>query len=495
MYLGDYINGSFDCFEDKNESFKVISPSDHGDLIGTIDAKFLNADKAIESASKAFKTWSELDLSKRVVYLNRLAKIFDSKRDDFAKIISRETGKPLWESRAEASALSGKINITTEHSIKLVKEEKIKNALPKVDGVIRYKAKGVMAVIGPFNFPAHLPNGHIAPALLTGNTVVFKPSDKTPFTGQLMAECYEQANFPKGVFNLVQGKAEMGKRLASHTNVDGVLFTGSYDVGLKIKQDTITHYWKTLALEMGGKNTSIVWQDAQLDKAVFESLMGGFLSAGQRCSCTSILFVHENIYDDFLHKFYEAAKKIKIGHWEEEDVFMGPLISNESVEKYITFQQIAVREGAECIMRGKRLEMKTPGNYVSPSIHTMKNYNSDSIYLTQEIFGPNVAIIKINDLNHTLACINSSHFGLVCSIFTKSKALYEKAYKTLNVGLLNWNRTTNGASSRLPFGGTKKSGNHRPSAHHAVYYCTSPMASLEDHTDYNKIVLPPGMSL
>ncbi|MGH1467440.1 MAG: succinylglutamate-semialdehyde dehydrogenase [Bdellovibrionales bacterium] len=495
MYLGDYINGKFDKCEDKNEHFEVKSPSDHNDIIGSVDVKFANVDKAVDAASKAFKTWSRLELTERVQYLKKLSEIFLSRKEDFAKIISRETGKPLWESRTEAGAICGKINITIEHSMKLVDDEKIENALPGVDGVIRYRPKGVMSVIGPFNFPAHLPNGHMVPALLTGNTIVFKPSDKTPFTGQLMAECYEEAGFPEGVFNLVQGQVETGKRLVSHRDVDGVLFTGSYDVGLKIKQDTITHYWKTLALEMGGKNTSVIWEDANLEKAVFESLMGGFLSAGQRCSCTSIMFVHENIYDQFLDKFYEAAKKIKIGHWSEEDAFMGPLISEESVEKYITFQQIAVREGAECIMRGKKLETEKPGNYVSPSIYAVKEYSADSTYLTQEIFGPNVAVIKVSDLDKTLDAINSSHFGLVSSIFTQSKELYEKAYKTLNVGLLNWNRTTNGASSRLPFGGTKKSGNGHPSAHHAVYYCTTPVASLEDYTTYEDIKLPPGLEL
>jgi len=277
--------------------------------------------------------------------------------------------------------------------------------------------------------------------------------------------------------------------------VQGVLFTGSYDVGLRIKQDTISQYWKTLALEMGGKNTSVIWKDAPLDKAVYESLMGGFLSAGQRCSCTSIIFVHEDIYDTFLNKFYEAAKKIKIGHWAKDGYFMGPLISEESVEKYITFQQIALREGAECIMRGKKLELEHQGNYVSPSIYAMSEYKSDSVYLTQEIFGPNVAVIKVNNFEKTLEDINSSHFGLVSAVFTKDKALYEQAYNTLNVGLLNWNRTTNGASSRLPFGGTKKSGNDRPSAHHAVYYCTTPMASLEDYTNIEDVTLPPGLEL
>lgn len=495
MYLGDYIDGKFDICESPNEFFEVKSPSDHKDIIGSVCVKHSNVDKAVDSATKAFKAWSQLDLSERKQYLKRLAEIFLSKKEDFARIISRETGKPLWESRTEAGAICGKINITIEHSLKLVQDEKIENALPGVDGVIRYRAKGVMSVIGPFNFPAHLPNGHIVPALLTGNTVVFKPSDKTPFTGQLMAECYKEVGFPNGVFNLVQGSVETGKKLVSHKDVQAVLFTGSYDVGLKIKQDTITQYWKTLALEMGGKNTSLIWEDANIEKAVFESLMGGFLSAGQRCSCTSIIFVHEKIYDQFLGKFYAAAKKIKIGHWEDESAFMGPLISEDSVEKYIRFQQIAVREGAECIMRGKRLETGKAGSYVTPSIYAMKEYNPDSTYLTQEIFGPNVAVIKVSDFDKTLEDINSSHFGLVSSIFTQDKSLYEKAYEILNIGLLNWNRTTNGASSRLPFGGTKKSGNGKPSAHHAVYYCTTPVASLEDYTTYEDIKLPPGLTL
>jgi len=495
MYLGDFIAGEFIKVQKGDESFFVKSPADFKDKMDDVHVRYEHVDQAVKSAERAFKTWSKLDLSERKEYILRLSEIFLSKKEAFAEIISRETGKPLWETRTEAAGLCGKIKITLEHSLKLVEDERIEGALPNVDGVIRHRPKGVMSVIGPFNFPAHLPNGHIIPALITGNTIVFKPSDKTPYTGQLMAECYKEAGFPEGVFNLVQGQVETGKRLVSHRNVHGVLFTGSYDVGLKIKQDTIEQYWKTLALEMGGKNTSFLWKDANLDKAVYESLMGGFLSAGQRCSCTSILFVHEDIHDEFVDKFYTAAKKIKIGHWKEDGNFMGPLISEESVEKYVRFQQIALREGAECIMRGKKLELEHEGNYVSPSIYTMTEYSSDSVYLTQEIFGPNVVIIKVNDFDKTLEQINSSHFGLVSSIFTQDKDLYKKAYQELNVGLLNWNRTTNGASSRLPFGGTKKSGNDRASAHHAVYYCTTPVASLEDYSSYGDVKLPPGLEL
>ncbi len=496
MFLGDFFEGDFKTPLEINESFKVTSPSDIKDTIGEINVCYAHVDKAVSNARKAYEKWSKLSVDERKSYIQKLSKVFASKKEDFAKIISRETGKPLWESRTEAGALVGKINVTLDYSLNLVSETKIEGALPGVDGYVRYKPKGVLSVIGPFNFPAHLPNGHIIPALVTGNTIVFKPSDKTPFTGQLMAECYKEAGFPEGVFNLVQGQVETGKRLVSHRQVDGVLFTGSYDVGLKIKEDTLQQYWKVLALEMGGKNASLIWEDADVDKAVYESLMGSFLTAGQRCSCTSIIYLHEKVYNEFLDKFYEAAKKIKVGHWSDETAFMGPLINEAAVEKYLRFQQIALREGAECLMRGKKLENTDhEGCYVTPSIYLVPEFNEDSVYLTSEIFGPNVAIVKVSDFDLTMKQMNASHFGLASAVFTKSRETFEKALQTLNVGLLNWNRTTNGASSKLPFGGTKKSGNDRPSAHHAVYYCTTPVASLEDETKLDTSKLPPGLFL
>ncbi len=412
---------------------------------------------------------------------------------EVTEIIARETGKPLWESKTEAAALAGKIDITLSHSLKQVAEEEVKDALPGISGYVRHKPRGVMAVVGPFNFPAHLPNGHIIPALITGNTVVFKPSDKTPAVGQWMAECFEAAQFPEGVFNLVQGKVETGKRLVNHEAVDGVLFTGSYEVGLKIKQDTLTHFRKILALEMGGKNASVVWEDADLKKAVYESLIGSFMTAGQRCSCTSRIVLHRSIRDQFIDQFYASAKKLKIGHWRD-DVFMGPLISADSVEKYIRYQEIAKREGAESLMRGKALNLENEGYYVTPSINLVGKFDPASVYQKSEIFGPNVAIYTVDSFEEALAINNSSGFGLVMSLFTKSRSLFDKALIEAQVGVLNLNRTTNGASSRLPFGGVNKSGNDRPSGNAAVLYTTVPVASLEDTTPFNGVGMPPGLN-
>jgi succinylglutamic semialdehyde dehydrogenase len=309
-----------------------------------------------------------------------------------------------------------------------------------------------------------------------------------------MAELIEKAGLPPGVFNLVQGDGESGRRLAANENVDGVLFTGSYEVGLKIKQETMTHYWKILALEMGGKNATVVWDDADLDKAIYETLIGAYLSTGQRCSGTSRVILHPKIADEFTERFYQAAKKLTIGHWSENP-FMGSLINAAAVEKYIRFQEIANREGCESMMRGKSLDLKHKGFYVTPSIHLVNKFDPNSVYQKSEIFGPNVAIYKSGDFDETLNMVNSTGYGLVMALFSKNKSLYEESLLKARVGLLNWNRTTNGASSRLPFGGMGKSGNDRPSADYAIQYCTVPVASLEDPTPFDKTKMLPGINL
>lgn len=493
-YKGDFINGRFVPVTKGDGEFKDVSPADLNDTVMTVPFKHDHIDEACVAAKKAYMPWSMLSVDERRSYLLRLKEMYDTHAEQMAQIISRDTGKPTWEALTEAKALGAKIDITLNQSLNLVAEERIPNALPQVEGVIRYRSRGVMAVVGPFNFPAHLPNGHIIPALIAGNTIVFKPSEQTPAVGQFMAEMFEKAQFPPGVFNLVQGDGAAGGRLVASEHVDGVLFTGSYEVGLKIKQETLTHYWKILALEMGGKNATVVWDDADMDKAIYESLVGSYMTAGQRCSCTSRIILHPKIADEFTERFYQAAKKLTIGHWTE-NTFMGPLINAAAVEKYIRFQEIANRENCESLMRGKALDLKHKGYYVTPSIHLVNKFDPNSVYQKSEIFGPNVAIYQSDNFDEAMNIVNSSGYGLVMALFSKNKELYEQALHKARVGLLNWNRTTNGSSSRLPFGGMGKSGNDRPSAHFAIQYCTVPVASLEDATPFDPTKILPGMNL
>ncbi len=497
-FLGDYINGKFILAEKADGHFKDESPADLSDQILTVRYKLDHVEKACEAAKEAYSgknaVWSRMPFEVRKNFIFKLKDIFIAHESEMAEAISRDTGKSLWDATTEAKALSAKIDITINDSMKLIQEQRISNALPQVDGVLRYKSRGVMAVIGPFNFPAHLPNGHIIPALLTGNTIVYKPSEQTPFVAQLYAQLIDKAEFPAGVFNLIHGEGETGKRLVAHELVDGILFTGSYEVGLKIKQETLTHYWKILALEMGGKNATVVWDDADIEKAIYESIVGAYMSTGQRCSGTSRIILHDKIADQFTDRFYQVAKKLTIDHWSKNP-FMGSLINASAVEKYIRFQEMANRENCESMMRGKSLDLNFKGHYVTPSIHLVKAFDPQSIYQKTEIFGPNVAIYRTSDFERTLEMVNSTGYGLCMSLFSKNKDLYNEALLKARVGLLNFNRTTNGASSKLPFGGMGKSGNDRPSAHFAVQYCTVPVASLEDFTELDKSKLLPGVSL
>ncbi len=483
-YRGDYINGKFTIPERRDGEFKKVSPADLEDTVLRVEFGYDSIDQAVAAARTAFSSWSQLTLGDRVATVMKAKQKIAERAEELAQVISRETGKPLWESKTEVGAMMGKFDVTKDHSLKHVAEVKIDKATPTADGYVRFRPRGVMAVLGPFNFPGHLPNGHFVPALMTGNTVVFKPSELTPATGQLLAEIFEAAGLPAGVFNLVQGGPETGSRLVDHQGVDGVLFTGSYDVGLKIKEKTVHQFWKILALEMGGKNATMVWKDADLNKAVYETLLGSFLTAGQRCSCTSRILLHKSIADQFVERFYQAAKDIRIGHWSE-DVFMGPLISEKAVEKYLRFQEIAQREGAEKIMRGKVYEGSRRGHYVTPSIYRVDGYNPESVYQKSEIFGPNVCIYEVDDLEEALHIHEGPQFGLVAAVFSKDRQVYEQVLSRAKVGLVNWNRTTNGASSKLPFGGMGKSGNDRPAADFAVYYCTVPVASLEDAPEFD----------
>lgn len=492
-YLGDYIDGQFLPIKNGNGELKDFSPADLNDHLMTVPFSYDHIEPACTAARIAYPKWAQLTLEERKSYLWKLKDSYLHFEAKMSEAIARDTGKPLWEALTEARALSSKIDITLHHSLDLIKEEYIENALPGVSGVIRHRSRGVMAVVGPFNFPAHLPNGHIIPALIAGNTVVLKPSDHTPAVGQVMAEVFHHAGLPKGVFNLVQGDGETGRKLVLNEDVDGILFTGSYEVGLKIKQETMNHYWKILALEMGGKNATVVWKDADLDKAIYETLIGAYLTSGQRCSCTSRVILHPEIANEFTDRFYQAAKKLSIGHWKDQP-FMGPLINASAVEKYLRFQEIANREDCESLMRGKVLDSKHKGYYVTPSIHLVNKFDPKSVYQKSEIFGPNVAIYQSSDFDEAMKIVNSTGFGLCMALFTRDKSLYEKSLFAARVGLLNWNRTTNGASSRLPFGGLGKSGNDRASAHYAIQYCSIPVASLEDFTGFDATKIMPGMN-
>lgn len=483
---GDYIEGRFLSASDRASEITgewvLKSPADVSDELGVFRYSYTSIDKAVIAARNAFEAWRKTGLDERVGLLRKYQAAIRRREAELCEALAREVGKPLWEAKTEVAAMINKVDVTINESMRFVSDFEIPGIMENTLGACRYRPRGVLAVVGPFNFPMHLPNGHIVPALLTGNAVIFKPSEKAPLSGQLMAELFHEAGFPPGVFNLVQGEKEVGRRLCVHENIDGILFTGSYEVGARIKQDTLQQHWKILALEMGGKNPTIVWGDSDIEFAVYETLVSAFITAGQRCSATSRVIVDNRILRPFLARFHERAKAFAIGH-PLDNPFMGPLVEQSAVDRYMKFLGIASREGFEILMRGKALELSPEGNYVTPSICLAKDSSLEgarkSVFQQTEFFAPSVAITGVSEIEEAIAHANVTQYGLVASVFTLDRAVYKKCYDGLQMGLINWNKSTVGASSRLPFGGVKKSGNHFPSALFASIYCTHPVASLE----------------
>lgn len=488
--LGNYYNGSFHLPSTTGplaveNIIRRPCPADLSLLLWEAPVDYREVDRVIESATLGFKFWRKTSLEERVAYLRSYQAEIKKRLDEIALAIAYETGKPLWDSKTEAAALVSKLDVTISDSLPRIAKRQIDNILPKTQGHILYKPIGPSFIIGPFNFPCHLANGQILSALISGNSIIFKPSEKTCYSAQILIECFHAANFPKGVINFIQGDGEVARRLLKEKSIKGVFFTGSKEVGKKILDITHHDLSKLVSLELGGKNTTIIHSDANPDHALLELLKSAFLGAGQRCTSTALVAINRPMLESFMEKFHVMAKKIIIDHPVEyqREPFMGPLIDQSAVDSYLLFMGMAKREGITEIMRGKQLDKPKKGYYVSPSIHLAERWNNDSMFLHSEIFGPNVTFIPYDHFEEAIAIANATEYGLVTSLFSKNHDLYEQCLQEVDSGLINFNRSTVGASARLPFGGVKNSGNYRPAALTTIDACVYQMASLEVLSD------------
>jgi succinylglutamic semialdehyde dehydrogenase len=447
----------------------------------------------VDAAKRASGAWSRTPFEERAACLRRFRDAATENKERLAQCISREMGKVLWEARGEAGAIAAKVDITLEDGMKLVADVEPEG----VRGRVRYLPRGVLAVIGPFNFPAHLPNGHIVPALATGNTVVFKASSQNPGVGQILAECADAAGFPKGVFNMVQVPGREANRLIEHPDVDGVLFTGSTGVGQQIEEKLLTQPGKMCALEMGGKNAAIVLDDASFDQALYEVLTGAYLTTGQRCTATSRIICQRGVADQFAERLAQATQKLKAGMQQDASAFMGPLVHRRAAEEFDAWQATAESEGQEVLVKGGLWQDAPKANaaYVRPSLHRAPKVDPASSYQKAELFAPDSCLYTVDSLDEAIALANDTEYGLACSIFTETESAYHEVVRGVRAGVINWNRSTVGASSKLPFGGMKASSNGLPSALFAVLYCTYPVASLEHDKPFDPSALLPGVDL
>jgi succinylglutamic semialdehyde dehydrogenase len=480
---GNFVDGEWETIKSPDGKIERENPAVNDETVFRTSWDLLSVDRAVGAARRALPEWDRMGLDERKARLEELQSVFRRRHEEIAQAIAREVGKPLWEARTEAGALASKIEIMLEEGL-----EQTRTVEPDglEGGRWTHRPLGVVGVLGPYNFPAHLPNGHIVPALLTGNTVVVKPSELAPGTMQIYFECLEEAGFPEGVINLVHGPGKVGEALSKHRGVNGVLFTGSWETGRAIKKATLDHYWKLLALEMGGKNTSIVLEDANLDQAAHQIAKAAYLTTGQRCSATSRVVVRTEVAEDLIERLHGLTRRVTVGDPIREDVFMGPLASESGYKKFLEAQNRDESGALKPIIRGGTTRSDLDGYYVSPGLWLATSVNAQGPHQASEIFGPDIVIYPVETDEAATHIANATEYGLAMSVFTDDEERFESLGYDLKSGVLNLNRSTAGASSRLPFGGIKKSGNHRPSAVLAGRYTSYPQAQLREEAGWDE---------
>lgn len=451
--------------------FTSIAPAT-GEEIWRGKAGDVNA--AVSRARRAWPEWAAQPLAHRIELARRFANEVRKESDALAALIASETGKPLWEAKTEVDAVVGKVDISVAAYAERTGKKKKDSALQGT-AALRHKPHGVMAVLGPYNFPAHLPNGHIVPALIAGNCILFKPSEKTPAVGEKLIQCFHAAGLPEDVVQLLIGGPDAGKELVAHPGIDGVLFTGSAQAGIAINRRLASNPGKIVALEMGGNNPIVVKDTPLLADAAALIVQSAFTTAGQRCTAARRLIIVEDVYDALMDELLKLTRKLVVGEpFADPQPFMGPVIDNDTADKLSDSFLALMTAGGRPLAHLRRIDPDLP--FLTPGI-------IDTTAITDrpdiELFGPLLQAIKVPDFDTAIAEANNTRFGLSASLIGGSPDDYGRFWANIRAGIINWNRPTNGASSSAPFGGIGLSGNHRPAAYYAADYCAYPVASTE----------------
>jgi len=436
--------------------------------------KIGDAGAQVAAARKALPDWADHSVAYRSEALRRFANVVRKKADEFATLIARETGKPFWEAQTEVAAVINKVEISINAHAERTPKRTIEAAMGSKTSV-RHKPHGVLAVLGPYNFPAHLPNGHIVPALIAGNAVVFKPSEKTPACGEMLVDCFHQAGIPEGVVRLLIGGPDEGRALAAQDDIDGLLFTGSARAGKALHQQFAEMPHKILALELGGNNPLVVWHPKDVDAAATIAVQSAYLSAGQRCTAVRRLIVEDGTEAPLVEAITRMIDRIIVDEpFADPAPFMGPVIHNATADHLLEQWVELMMKGGKAIRRlDRRLEDRP---YLTPALIDVTNAKNRP---DEEIFGPVIQLIRVKDFDAAIAEANNTRFGLAASLVGGSPEMFEKFWGQVRAGVINWNKPTNGAPSNAPFGGVGLSGNHRPSAFYAADYCAYPVTSVE----------------
>ena len=452
------------------KTISAINPATNKTYWSGKKTNLKDIDALIKNAHVAQKKWKTVSLKKRVNCIKEYQKQLIENKKELSEIISKETGKPYWESEQEVEAMIGKIDISITAFDERCPTKTNPSGTTKT--VLNHEPHGVLGIISPFNFPGHLANGHFIPAIIAGNAIILKPSEETPLTALYLQSLWKKTSLTKNIFNVILGTEKEAKHLCNSETISGILFTGSFAVGVQIAQKMAQTPYKICALEMGGNNALIVDSYRSMENALTTIIQSAFISTGQRCTCARRLIIIDNKRNrDLIEKLVVKTQKLVIGP-PEENPFMGPLINRKSVEKLLSFQKKLIK-GGKALLKGKSAKDSC---FVTPSIIDVSNLKKKEDI---EIFGPLLQIIWVNDIQDAISEANKTSYGLSLSVISIKKSTYHLAKESIQCGVINWNMATTGAKSSLPFGGCGKSGNHRPTAFYAADYCSYPVASME----------------
>ncbi|MBF39935.1 MULTISPECIES: succinylglutamate-semialdehyde dehydrogenase [unclassified Idiomarina] len=481
-----FINGAWEAGE--GQKFDSVDPARNEVIWSGESASANQVEKAVMAARQAFPEWAEKSVDERLAICKKFSELLEENKEHLARTMAKETGKPVWETRTEVGAMMGKVAISERAYNE--RTGTVENEMPGAKAFIRHKPHGVVAVYGPYNFPGHLPNGHIVPALIAGNTIVFKPSELTPMVAQETVKLWEKAGIPAGVLNLVQGEVETGKALSAHPQIDGLYFTGSSNTGHLLHKQFGGRPDKILALEMGGNNPLLVTNVADIDAAVHNIVQSAFITSGQRCTCARRLFIEDSEQGRaVLKRLVEVTENILVDDYEAEpQPFMGAMISAKAAGEMVDAQNELLHKGAKSLVRMKQEDPKK--GFVTPGIVDVTGVEGLE---DEEHFGPLLKVYRYKELDDAIKEANNTRYGLSAGVLCDDEQTYRYFFKHIRAGIVNWNKPITGASSAAPFGGIGASGNHRASAYYAADYCAYPVASVEADTMTLPESLAPGL--
>ncbi|WIF64276.1 succinylglutamate-semialdehyde dehydrogenase [Enterobacter cloacae] len=451
------------------------------------DASAGQVEQACHAARRAFPAWAKQPFIVRQGIVEKFASLLEANKTELTRTIALETSKPRWEAATEVTAMINKIAI----SVKAYHTRTGEQHTEMADGAatLRHRPHGVLAVFGPYNFPGHLPNGHIVPALLAGNSVIFKPSELTPLTGEVVVKLWEQAGLPPGVLNLVQGGRETGQALSALSDIDGLLFTGSAGTGYQLHRQ-LRAAGKNSGAGDGGNNPLIVEDPDDIDAAVHLTIQSAFITAGQRCTCARRLLVKRGAQGDaFLRRLVEVSARLVPATWDADpQPFIGGLISEQAALNVLKAWQDHVSRGAKTLLEPKQVQPGT--SLLTPGIVEMSGASNVP---DEEVFGPLLCVWRYDDFDSAIAMANNTRYGLSSGLISPQREKFDQLLLEARAGIVNWNKPLTGAASTAPFGGVGASGNHRASAWYAADYCAWPMASLETPALTLPETLSPGL--